>query len=359
MRLRDVYLLNGQALNDSDTVTVDLARSLKILYLRIQYQAQNGTTSNTLCKINGSVSKLQVIDGSNVLTSLSMREAQAKNCFDYRRMPFQVLSEDDDIVLYEEAIIDFRRWQGDTAFYLDTSVYQSPQLQLTHNLPISATAGFVTGTGKLTVIARVIDSGAPSRLGFVSAKEIDSFSSATAGDHNTDLPLDFPIAAIMVGDPVDANTPDNYLSNFKLTADTDSFIPINSSYADLLRQNLFEYGEFEQSIDALPDTTATLLGDLYYRTRGYTGPVGATSLGLFTAVAANSISIAMTTGGAAVRLAATLRGQAPHGSVIYKFGDGWSPDQIFTPQGVGKFQLKLTSANTGATPKVVVVQQRS
>ena len=249
MRLRDVYLLNGQALNDSDTVTVDLARSLKILYLRIQYQAQNGTTSNTLCKINGSVSKLQVIDGSNVLTSLSMREAQAKNCFDYRRMPFQVLSEDDDIVLYEEAIIDFRRWQGDTAFYLDTSVYQSPQLQLTHNLPISATAGFVTGTGKLTVIARVIDSGAPSRLGFVSAKEIDSFSSATAGDHNTDLPLDFPIAAIMVGDPVDANTPDNYLSNFKLTADTDSFIPINSSYADLLRQNLFEYGEFEQSIE--------------------------------------------------------------------------------------------------------------
>src|SRR5487761_2548224 len=200
MRLRDVYLLNQQSLNDSDTVTVNLAGVGKILYLRIQYQDQNGATSNTLCKLNGSVSKLQVIDGSTVIQSLSMREAQSKNFFDFGRMPFQILSEDDDIVLIEEAFLDFRRHPNDTQFYFDTSMYQNPQLQLTHALPVSATAGFVTGDGRLTVIARVIDSGAPSRLGVVTAKEVDSFATAASGDHNTDLPIDYPTVAILVSD---------------------------------------------------------------------------------------------------------------------------------------------------------------
>ena len=356
MRLRDVYLLNGQSLNDSDTVQVNLAGVGKILYMVIQYSDQNGTTSNTVCRLNGMVSKLQVVDGSRVIQSLSMREAQALNAFNYKRMPFQLLSEDDDIVITEQAILDFRRYMGDTQFYLDTSMYQNPQLQMTHALTISATAGFVTGKGTLTVIARVIDSGAPTRLGVIGAKEVDSFATAASGDHNTDLPVDFPTAAILVQDPVDANTPDNYLSNFKLTVDTDSYIPVNISYADLLRKNLFEFGEFWQRIDALEDTSATLLGDLYYRTRGAAEPAGATALAHVTAVAGNQMTVAMTTGGT-IPIGAKLQGQAPHASVIFPFGDGWSADQIFSPAGVTKFQLKLTQANTGATAKVVAVQQ--
>lgn len=358
MRLRDVYLLNQQSLNDSDTVTVNLAGVGKILYLRIQYQDQNGATSNTLCKLNGSVSKLQVIDGSTVIQSLSMREAQSKNFFDFGRMPFQILSEDDDIVLIEEAFLDFRRHPNDTQFYFDTSMYQNPQLQLTHALPVSATAGFVTGDGRLTVIARVIDSGAPSRLGVVTAKEVDSFATAAAGDHNTDLPLDFPIAAILVLDPVDGNTPDNYLMNFKLTQDADSFIPVSIAYADLLRENAAKYGLAEQEIGALPDTTATLLSDFYYRNGASQAEAGATSLASVITVAGNQLSVVMTTAGAGL-IRFRVRGGAPHGSVIYKFGDGISPDQIWSPQGASKFQLKLTQANTGATPKVVVIQQHT
>jgi hypothetical protein len=355
MRLRDVYILNAQTLNDSDTITVNLTKALKILYLRVQYQDKNGTTSNTVCRLNGMVSKIAVVDGSDVLHSVSMREEQALNAFAYGHMPFQVLSEDDDIILFEEAIVDFRRSMFDTQCYLDTSRYQNPQLQLTHALTISATAGFVTGQGKVSVIARVIDSGAPSPLGFVMTKEVDSFASTASGDHNTDLPLDFPIAGLLVQAPVDANTPDTYVSNIKLTQDFDAFIPVNMSMADLLRQNLFQYGEFEQRIDILEDTTATLLGDLYYRTRGWAGPTDGTAKAFVSAVAGNQMSVVMTTGGAP-GLGATLRGQAPHGSVLYEFGDGNTPEQLYSPQGVGKFQLKVTGASTGATVKVVTAQ---
>ena len=356
MRIRDVYLLNGQTLNDSDTVTVDLTKGLKILSLRIQYQDQNGATSNTVCRLNGMVSKIAVVDGSNVLYSGSMRELQADNCFRRKRMPFQILSEDDDIVVQEECFIDFWRTLGDVAWYLDTSLYANPQLQLTHALTVSGTAGFVTAKGKLTVIAKVIDSGAPARAGFVMLKELDSFASTASGDHTTDLPLDFPIAALIVQAPVDANSPDTYLSNVKLTADTDSYIPLNESMLDLMKQNAGEGGPFDQEIDALPDTSATLLGDFYYRTRASIISAGATAKALATVVTANQITMAFTTGETGV-IGAKLEGYCPHGSVIYRFGDGIDPAQAFSPQGVGKFQLKLTGASTGATVKVVTLQQ--
>ena len=356
MRIRDVYLLNAQSLNDADTVIVDLTRSLKILFLRIIYQATNGATSNTLAKLNSMVSKIQVLDGSNVLHSLSLQEEQAVNAFKYRRLPYQYLTQAAAGVVKEECAIDFRRTPGDMGFYLDTSRYQNPQLQLTHSLTISATAGFATGSGKVTVIARVIDSGAPTNLGFVMAKELDSFSSAASGDHNTDLPLDFPIAALLVSNPVSAKAPSETLSNLKVTIDTDSYIPVNEAYADLEQRNVNDYGLFEQILEYLHDTSATPKFDPYQLPRGPVGPEGATGKGILTLLDQEAATVAMTTGDAAANLV-HARGSAPHSSVIYEFGDGMTAEQILAPQGIGKAQLKLTNAATGATPKVVVVQQ--
>ena len=93
MKTRDVYLVSGQTLNDSDTVTVDLTKNLKILYLIVKYSATNGATSNTVGRLCHMVSKLAVIDGSTVIHSLSMDEEQAKNFFDRRALPYQFLTD--------------------------------------------------------------------------------------------------------------------------------------------------------------------------------------------------------------------------------------------------------------------------
>ena len=356
MRIREVYLRNQAAVNDADTLAITLQPGMKIQYFRIQFRAQNGATSNTLCKLNSSVSKLQVLDGSTVLHSLSMIEELAKNCFDYGRFPFQYLSENDDDVVIEEAVIDFRRFPGDVNFYLDTSQYSNPQLQLTWNMPISGTAGFVTATTKITVIAGIIDSGAPSRLGYVMAKEIASFASAASGDSPVDLPNDWPIAALLVTDAVDGEGVDNYLSNFKVTLDTDSYIPINSSYLDLLYKNHREYGLFEQLMRYLEDTSAVLKFDVYNNVRAHISISDSVGLPEIETIAGNEVTIGMTTGGDP-NMSVAARGNAPGGAVIYKFGDGIDPTQILSPSDWKKAQLVLTNANTGATPKVVLVQQ--
>lgn len=356
MKIRDVYLVNNQTLKDSDTVSVDLTRSLKILKLRVQYTNTNGATSNTGGRLNSMVSKLAVVDGSSVIHSLSMREEQAKNFFDYGRLPTQKLTQAGGGVVSEEAIIDFRRYEGDTAFYLDTSEYTNPQLQLTHSFTVSGTAGFATGDGKLSVIATVIDSGAPVQQGFIMAKEIISFATAASGDEQIDLPLDFPISALLVHAPVDGDAPDTFFSNLKLTQDTDSFIPINMAFDDLLYANLEDFGRASQLQDVLNATTGTLKGDVYYKATGSIQQAGATAKAVLTVQTANESTLAMTTGETGT-VTGKMEGGAPHGTAIYRFGDGQDPQQIFQPSGVGKFQLILTQAAIGATAKVVTIQQ--
>lgn len=356
MKIRDVYLAKSQSLNDSDTVNIDLTKSLKILKIRVQYTNTNGATSNTVGRLNGMVSKLAVVDGSSVIHSLSMREEQARNARMYGKMPYQKLSQAGGASVIEEAVIDFRRFEGDTAFYLDTSEFTNPQLQLTHSFTVSGTAGFVTGDGKLSVIATVIDSGAPSQAGYIMAKEINSFATAASGDEAIDLPLDFPIAEIMVQAAVDGDAADNFFSNFKLTQDTDAFIPIDMAYDDLLYANLEKFGKFAQLQDVLNGTSGTLKGDLYFATEGDLTQSGATAKGTITVVTANESTYAATTGETGT-VTSRLAGSAPHGTAFYTFGDGQDSQQIFSPQGVGKFQLKLTQAATGATAKVVTIQQ--
>lgn len=355
MKTRDVYLLNGYAVKDSDTVTVDLTKGMKVLYFIIRYSNTNGGTSNTVGRLNGMVSKLALIDGSDVKHSLSMREEQAKNFFDYRRLPYQLLDQSAGGTVTEEAVMDFRRFPADQNFYLDTSLFNNPQLLLTNAFTVSATAGFVTGDGTVTVIARVIDSGAQPNQGFVMAKELDSFASAASGDHTTDLPLDYPIESVMVLDPVDGEPPDHYLSNFKLTADVDSFIPVDMAYADLLQKNFDQFGQGIQDQIMLAGTSGTIDGDLYAFTNAWiTKQANAT--GYLSDIAGNEITAAA---GTSEALTARLSGSAPHAAAIYRFGDGVDPSNVFDPTGVGKFQLKLTNAATGATPKVVTIQQHS
>lgn len=355
MKTRDVYLINGQTLKDSDTVTLDLTKNLKIQYLILKYTNTAGAGGASAARLASSVSKLAVVDGSSVLHSLSMDQEQAKNFFDYRHLPYQALSQAAAAVIVEEAIIDFRRRPGDPNFYLDTSRYVNPQLQLTHSFTVSASDGFATGDGKLTVIARLIDSGAAANQGFVMAKQLDSFASAASGDHTTELPLDFPIASIMVQDPVDGEPPDHYLSNFKLTADTDSFIPIDMSYTDLLQRNYDDFGEAVQDVTMIAGTSGTIDGDVYHKTTANI-TTQANATGYISAVAGNEATIAA---GTSEALSIALRGSAPKASVLYRFGDGYDPTDIFSPQGVGKFELKLTNAASGATPKVVTIQQHS
>ena len=358
MKVRDTYLAKAETLTDSQTKTIPIPRGLKIQSLRIKYNATNGATSNTLAKLNGMVSKLEVVDGSDLLHSLSMREEQALNFFCNRCLSQQILTAGAAAVVTEEAIINFGRFIGDRDFYLDTARFSNPALKLTHALTISATAGFATGTGALSVIARVIEDGAPPYRGFMLSKEAKSWTTAASGDEPTLLPLDFPYAALMVGALKTTILPDAILTNLKLQVDAGRFIPFDLTGTDVLADNIERYGNARQNCRPLTDTAATWLSDLYYQGGAVASRPGATSKLLISSVTAEQVICAMTTGGTADGNQITVDGYAPHASFYLPFGDGVNPDDYLSPQGMAELKLILTQGTVAAAGTVVAHQLR-
>ena len=262
MKTRDYLLVNAETLTDSKTFTKALDHNLKIQEIRCRYQATNGGTSNTLGKLNGMITKLEVVDGSDVLHSLSGQECQANNFFRHGRLPFQQLNSKAAGVVIEEFIISFGRFRGDREFYLDTSRFSNPKLSLTSALTISATAGFATGTGVLTVILKLIEDGASACRGFIQSQEVDAWTTLASGHHKTDLPLDLPYHSIMVKDLETLIEPDVDISNIKLNINSGRYIPYDLSTAIILADNMVRFGSARQQLNFLNDTAVTWLSDI-------------------------------------------------------------------------------------------------
>ena len=356
MKVRDHYIEKAKTLSDSATFTTDLPRGLKIPHIRVKLSATNGATSNTLGKLCGMVSKIEVVDGSTVLHSTSMRELQALNFWQNKRFPYKYLTASAGGAVLEEAIICFGRFLGDRAFYLDTSRYDNPQIKITYALTISATAGFATGTGALSLLAKVIEDGAPPYQGFLMQKEVKSFTTGGSGDESTQLDKKLPYQGIMVSALKTTVAPETILTNFKLQRDSERFIDFDVTSVDLLNGNIETHGWAKETFRPLVDTSATFLADVYTRVGGGPRLANATSLARVTAASGESVTITMVTGGTADTVEMFINGACPQASFWMPFGDGQNPEDFLNPAGLSELELILTQGVASGAATIVTSQ---
>jgi hypothetical protein len=365
MKVRDHVFVNARTLADSDTISLDLKSLGKIQNLRCIYQATNGATSNTLGKLNAMVSKLEVNASGENLHTVSMKEVQALNYYQGQGpagrdhlLPFQQLNSKAAGVVIEEAIINFGRFLGDRDYYFDTAGKSNPQLNLTHALTVSATAGFATGSGRLTVIARIIEEGAPPCRGFLTAKEVKSWTTLASGDVDTDLLCDYPYVGLLVKDLETLIEADVDISNIKLFENAETFVHMNLSTTQILQGLIEKYPPAMQRLNFLNDTAVTWLSDLYARASAFMGPIGGTAKGGVSTVTAEQVVAYMTTGDTG-SLFINVQGYAPHSCLWLPFGDGIESDDFLKPAGLNLLRLRTTDGGAAGAAAVVAVQARS
>jgi hypothetical protein len=229
MRTRDAVLAYQETQSsDASTKTFDLNIKEPISAFVFQFQAQNGTTFNQNNPLARCVTKVEVVDGSDVICALSMEQLQALENYKTGKQP--MIREDETAEDYNVigGSLLFGRYLWDRQFALDLSKYANPKLKITWNLAavkaVSATEAYATGTFKISVTAKIME-GAPGKL--LAAKEIDSWTSGTSGDRRIDLPIDHPYSFLMLRAYVAGNDLDENISNIKLTGDTDAFVMMN------------------------------------------------------------------------------------------------------------------------------------
>lgn len=371
MRTRDDVLVYQETQSsDKSSKIWDLKYPDPVSALIFEFQATNALVSNEDNFIADVVSKVELVDGSNVLMCLTGHELEAQAFYHLKRAPWIHPSEwlSGNQMSYLPLFFGRKLWDPDYALNLKS--YKNPQLKITWDLgavtAVAASGSFLTGTFKISVIAKLMEGmGMPSK--FLSQKEVNAFTMVTSGDRDLiDIERSYPIRMMMLRSYLETYDFREGIDHIKLYCDGKKFVPIDRYSAQLMWEAVSKYGPFEFKHDIQRATGAVIrwiLGqDNMPTIRNYT--TGQDRIFQHTLEFSGNTTLEIyTDAGAGVSSReykiATEHGWAPHHTLPIEFGDMDRPETWFPAKEFEEVKLLLSCPSGGGIASVcsVVLEQ--
>jgi len=245
MRTRDGVLEYQKTLGDTtpEIKKIDVTDPISAIWL--EFQGTNGTTSNKGNFLSDVIAKIEVVDGSDVLVSMRMDEAEALQWYKTGVPPAIFPSEWASGAQRHGVYILFGRYLWDTEYALNPARFKNLQLKVTPNIAAvraaAADTAFATGTLKYSAVLKLMeDVGMPSR--FFMQKQIESWTGAASGEKRVDLPIDYPYRMLMMRLYLAEYDIGELCTDLKLTCDTDKFIAFSRKVDELDAEALARFG---------------------------------------------------------------------------------------------------------------------
>lgn len=365
MKYRDNELYHDLGLDDTGTKIIDLNFNDPLSAISFLFYGTNGGTSNKNNAMHDIVTKIEIVDGSDVLMSLSLKELQALHAYQTRVFPYSLAYEGPDQDSKDHATLFFGRWLWDREYFMDLTKFANPQLKITTDEDViraMGVDGFLSGSLDVSIVAHIMEDEGIASKGFLMNKEVYSFTSGTSGNEYVELPRDYPYATVMIHSTIEGSDIHELIANIKLSCDSDKFIPFNRNGKDLSESYELQNPPFTMRAHFYRKNGDNVYFPLYYNPRV-----------LFTPKAANRIvgSDWQWSGGSDLLLSdnngnavssdeeinAQIWGTDPHCTIIHKFGVFNDPATHFDPTLWKEVQLILEQAAAG-TVKVVLQQLR-
>jgi len=185
------------------------------------------------------ITKIELVDGSDVLFSLNGHQAQAVNFYQRDKKPYNYI---DNIAGHVHTAVfglDFGRFLYDPMLAFDPNKFINPQLKITWDEDLCQ-AGTLVNTCE--VRAHIFDELVPTPTGFFMTKEIYSYLVQTTGYEYIDLPTDFITQQIYVKCLLSLYTFCSLLDQFRLSEDNDRRVPVDMTVSEFLRETLEQWG---------------------------------------------------------------------------------------------------------------------
>ncbi|KKM23097.1 hypothetical protein LCGC14_1618690 [marine sediment metagenome] len=357
MNYRTAKLLAETNYTAAATTTIDINVKDPISRIIIAWRvtrAGNGMDSFP----HSDISKIELIDGSEVLHSLSGGENQAVAIYDRKS---QTMNHGQHVASnseYSSYGIDFGRWLNDPMFAFDPRRFTNPQLKITHSHLISDTGA---SSGNLEVWACMFDEKQISPVGFLATRQIKDFTVATAGIFNTvDLPVDRTMRALFIQGYEAGKEPWYQVIEARLNEDTDKRVVFDWDLEDYHRlRKGWDHSIQEQCIGIAGTSTLN-----YYVT-----PTDFYVIPLLSGIQNDTTTQpeAYARGGKAPIQAETdnttflglMHGWLPNHMFHFPFGDPMDPTDWYDLSQVGSLELRVkTGTNTSGNIRTSVQQVR-
>ncbi|HUS72062.1 MAG TPA: hypothetical protein VMY06_03275 [Sedimentisphaerales bacterium] len=343
MNYRQATLLATKQITTAATETISLAGldAISRVYAVIELTNNgNNPTNHPLA----AMSKIDIVDGSDVIASMSGYGAQAMSYYDLGKMPHNELNYEDNGVARVCVPINFGRFLWDPLLALVPARFRNLQLRIAHNY---ALGGCSPDNAYLRVFADMFDEKQVSPIGYMQNQEIFSYTPATSGIEYIELPVDNDIRKIVVMNVNDNEEPDVEFESIMIDEAKGKHVIVDCMTMDLIRRSAEVYERFSECCSGhLLATTA----DEFWLSASKDIQVGGLcdtndAILTFTWTGGRSRSFY---GSAATFFGANVSGRCPHGAVPILFGDQSNPDDWWKVSEAGEARIRLTARSSAA-----------
>lgn len=349
MDYRLATLLAPTTYTADKTEIIDIDIQDPISQIIIDYRPYNGGyAASPAAHPVKCLSKIELIDGSEVLFSLTGEESHAVDWYHRQKASHVWLHYLDNNYAVVPVILNFGRYLWDRELAFDPKKYRNPQLKITIDID---RGGMNADAGALIVTARCFDEKVISPVGFLMHKEIKSYTLVNSAHEYTDLPTDYPYRKLFIRAQRYGTDPSIQLSNIKLTEDVDKKIPFDHNTMVLVNSIVTDTKRYREYILGPGTTTARY----FYCTPAFY--VGFAACAWRSASAVGNISLYEGDGGrfteiqenAGPNWSAIIDGYLPHGVIEVPFGLQDEIADWYEVAKIGSLKLDLTAGSSVGT----------
>lgn len=341
MNHRQAELLATEQITTAAVKTIDINVKDPISRIGIILELTNNGNNPTNHPL-AAIKSIDVVDGSEVIASMSGYAAQAMSFYNNGVMPHNELNYEDNAVMRCFVPLEFGRHLYDEDLALDPLKFRNLQLKIDHDYSLG---GCSPDNAYLRVLGDLFDEKQITPIGYLHNKEVFSYTPAAGSAKYIELPLDNIIRKLLVMNTNDNEEPDIQFETIKIDEEDGKRIIFDCKTMDLIRMITTKFGQFQEYFSGhLAATTA----DEYFLTAckdiQFGGMADTASVVLhFTWTGGRGRSL---TASAAAYFGIIASGRCPHGAVPVMFGKQDVLDDWWDVTRIGKARAVITPRAT-------------
>lgn len=354
MNHRLATVLAEEALPSATTKVIDLDMADVISKIQINVEVEGDGTVLT-DHIAAVISNIELIDGSDVLFSMSGKECQALDYYQTKKMPFNAPTDrdgNDAIMVFN---INFGRFLYDELLAFDPKKFRNPQLKITHD---RTACGSDSDIARMEVRAYLFDEKVPTPEGFLMSKEHYQYDTGTEGTYEyIDMPTDYLTRRYMIVGTKADKFCQQVINEVRLSEDNAKRIPYDTKVWQLLKMlhqdypRIEEYGHFDFKA-ATRVIYASPTQDIV---------INAVPVDVLHIISVSGVPIKMpitTDITADGEVSAQISGYDPHYAFILPCGKADDPADWYDVTKLGNLKMRLKSGSAGSNNTVEIVTEQ-
>lgn len=355
-------ILAPEDLGTAGTKVIDIKLRDIVSKILLSWRATNVTVSAMLDAVTACLSKIELVDGSESLFSVSGVELQAINFYDTKVMPHHEISLTVGGYFEVGLALDFGRFLWDPQFAFDPTKFKNPQLKVTWDEDACNTSVVVN---EFAAYAYAFGEPAPSPVAMLVNRETKQYAMAASSHEYPALPTDRQIRKVIIRGYTTDHDPILLFDKIKLSIDNDRQVPLEIKADQLDRILAAKYPRINEMYTLDAAVTAKTIYSALSKDQQISISYDATAF----VTAQSKFAVATWTGAKCALTAsvdikannAQVSGRMPGNCFPLDFGTPEEPETWLQAQNVGSAELDLLSssdADSGDTAHIVVQQVR-